>query len=57
MRDDVQVLHMRDLLIQVRQLVEVGCEETKGVDLRGNVPGTGFTVNCRLGLEENAHLL
>jgi hypothetical protein len=45
MRDDVQVLYMRDLLIQVRQLVEMGCEETKGVDLRCDVSGKRFTVN------------
>ena len=36
--DDMQILHMFDLLVQIGQLVEVGCEEAEGVDLRGDMP-------------------
>lgn len=36
-RDDVQVLHVCDLLVERRELVEVRREEAEGVDLGGDV--------------------
>ena len=39
MGNDMEILHMRYLLIKRSKLVEVRCEKAESMDLRGNMPG------------------
>ena len=54
-RDDVQVLHVLDLLVEGSELVEVCREKAEGVDIPRNVSAGGVIMMSTLWGRNDAH--